>query len=128
ATERLERMLIGERSRHKLKSESRADLVTRMELEGEYKGIRGVDAGKIQVIKAKALAKAAVLALMRVDYAAALSLLNESLSLQRDLGDKKGIANSLNNLGVMASEQGDYAAARSFLEEGLLLRRELGDK
>ena len=47
---------------------------------------------------------------------------------QRELGDKWGIAASLNNLGGVAYEQGDFASSRSLHEESLALFRELGDK
>jgi tetratricopeptide (TPR) repeat protein len=62
------------------------------------------------------------------DYAAARSLLEESLALSREIGDKQGIAMSLDNLGIVAQGQGDYAATRSLHEESLALRREIGDK
>jgi tetratricopeptide (TPR) repeat protein len=62
------------------------------------------------------------------DYAVARSLLEESLMIRRQLGDKAGIAVSLNNLGMVAIQQGDYAIARSLLEESLLLCREVGDQ
>jgi DNA-binding NarL/FixJ family response regulator len=62
------------------------------------------------------------------DYAAAQSHIEESLVLLRELGDKAGIAQSLNTLGVVAREQGDYARARMLYEESLALRTELGDR
>ena len=43
------------------------------------------------------------------------------------LGDKRGIATSLNELGLVALYQGEYAAARQFLEQSLAIKRELGD-
>jgi hypothetical protein len=52
----------------------------------------------------------------------------ESLALRRELGDKWGIANTLDLLGDLAGEQGDYAAAQGLLAESLILQRELGDK
>ena len=52
----------------------------------------------------------------------------ESLILQREIGDKFGIAYSLNNLGLIAHNRRDYEQAQKFYEDSLLLRREIGDK
>src|SRR5205823_2678594 len=46
----------------------------------------------------------------------------------RELGDKKGIAGSLNYLGFIARVQGDLEAARALFEESLTIRREQGTK
>jgi tetratricopeptide (TPR) repeat protein len=78
--------------------------------------------------RADALSGAGNLAHMQGDYASARSLFEEGLALQRELGDKSGIAMSYMNLGIVANDQGDYAAARSLYEESLALHRELGDK
>ena len=64
----------------------------------------------------------------RNDYTAARALSEESLAIWRELGDKAGIATSLNNLGWVAYHQGDYAAAHALHQESLALRRALGDK
>ena len=45
-----------------------------------------------------------------------------------ELGDRAGIANSLNNLGLVAQQQGDYEAAREYHEDSLELKEELGDR
>ena len=52
----------------------------------------------------------------------------ESLAMRRQLGDKKGIATSLTNMGLVAYELADYASARMQLEESLVICRELGDR
>jgi tetratricopeptide (TPR) repeat protein len=62
------------------------------------------------------------------DYAQAHSLIEESLAIMRELGEKMGIAVSLGNLGHVAGNQGDYAQARSLIEESLGIFRDLGDK
>jgi tetratricopeptide (TPR) repeat protein len=77
---------------------------------------------------AKALNGAGILADLQGDYGSARPLLEESLALEREVGDKKGMAASLNNLGSVAQQQGDHATARSMYEESLALKRELGDK
>ncbi len=59
--------------------------------------------------------------------AAVWGLREESLAIRRELGDKKGIAKSLNNLGNVAKNQGDYATVRALLAESLAICRELSD-
>ena len=78
--------------------------------------------------RAKALNGAGRLARQQSDYPAAQVLLNESLAIQRKLGDRRGIATSLSNLGLMAWDQGDYPSARAMYEESQMIRRELGDR
>ncbi|MBI3661211.1 tetratricopeptide repeat protein [Candidatus Acetothermia bacterium] len=78
--------------------------------------------------RAKALKGAGNLAIDQGDYTAARSLYQESLIIQRELGDKPGITASLNNLGNVAYMQGNYAEARSLYEESLAIKRELGDQ
>ena len=78
--------------------------------------------------RAKALDGAGMLARRQGDHAAAMSLHNEGLVIQRNLGDRRGIASSLSNLGIVAREQNDNATAKALYEESLALRRELGDQ
>jgi len=61
------------------------------------------------------------------DYDRALSLQAECLSIFRGLGDRIGIAWSLNYQGDVARDQGD-SAARTLYEQGLAIFRELGDR
>jgi tetratricopeptide (TPR) repeat protein len=62
------------------------------------------------------------------DSATAWVLFEESLNLQRELGDRYGIAMTLNNLGNVATAQGDYAAGQALYEESLSLCRDMGYK
>jgi len=62
------------------------------------------------------------------EYAQAQEPLNKGLALAQELGDKRGIAGSFNNLENMALSQGDYAAAWAYYEESLTLYREMGNK
>jgi predicted ATPase/DNA-binding SARP family transcriptional activator len=78
--------------------------------------------------RAKALQGAGSLARSQGDYASARTLNEESLTIRRELGDKRSIAHSLNSLGDVANDQGDYASARTLYEQSLAMRRELGDK
>lgn len=61
------------------------------------------------------------------DLSVAQRLLEESLAIQRTLGDGQAIARCLHELGSVANEQGDYEGAATFLAESLSHSRELGD-
>jgi tetratricopeptide (TPR) repeat protein len=80
------------------------------------------------VLRTKALTGASVLSFIQGDYEQAKRFSAESLALFRTLDDKRGIANTLSNLGAMATEHSDYAEAKPLLAESLALRREIGDK
>ncbi len=76
----------------------------------------------------KALYAAGVLAEAQGDFAAARSHFEKNLLIQRELGDKWGVANSLNNLGIVAFRNDEYLTARSLYEESLGRWRELGNQ
>ena len=78
--------------------------------------------------RARALFAAGALAGEQGDYASAGALIGESQEIARQLGDKMGVAVSLNALAVFASDRGEAATARALFEEGLVLWRELGDQ
>jgi len=78
--------------------------------------------------RARALFAAGVLAGEQGDYASAGALFGESQEIARQLGDKIGVAVSLNALAVSSCDRGDVANARALFEEGLALWRELGDQ
>ncbi len=61
-------------------------------------------------------------------YVEAKALLEESLAIARDLGDRFRIAKALQPLAMTASGLGDLAAARRYVEEAVELARALGDK
>ncbi|MBV9172674.1 MAG: tetratricopeptide repeat protein, partial [Chloroflexi bacterium] len=88
----------------------------------------GMPVGSHMAALAAALNGAGVLALRQCDLAAACSLLEQSLAIRRDLGDRRAIANSLGNLGIVAKAQGDRVRSRSLHEESLAIRRALGDE
>ncbi len=85
-------------------------------------------AGVAAHIRAKALLTAARLAFNQSNYDQGEILAQESLALFRELGDKRGIALSLNRLGVAAWRRGDFKSARVLLDEDLALFREMGDQ
>jgi len=69
----------------------------------------------------------ALMATNEGDMTMTQSLYKESLLLRREIGDKRGVAASLINMGAVAIFQTDYSTARALTEEGLALRREMGD-
>jgi predicted ATPase/DNA-binding SARP family transcriptional activator len=78
--------------------------------------------------RGKALNGAGLLAYFQGDYASARAYHEESLAIQREIGDRYGIAVSLNGLGNVAHSQGDYASAQVYHEESLAIKREIGDR
>jgi len=76
----------------------------------------------------KAFVGAGTLAWYQTDYINAKIFHEQALSMQRELGDRRGIAFSLNNLGAQALEKSEYERATSWLKESLALSKELGDQ
>ena len=60
-------------------------------------------------------------------YADALPLYEQSLAIQREIGDKAGEGATLNNLSQIFKARGDYATALTYLEQSMAIRREIGD-
>jgi predicted ATPase/DNA-binding winged helix-turn-helix (wHTH) protein len=77
--------------------------------------------------RAKVLTGAGHLAHNRGEYTTARALFEESLTLWREIGNKRGIASALNDLGWMAWRQGDYAVAQALSAESLGLWQDLGE-
>jgi predicted ATPase/class 3 adenylate cyclase/DNA-binding CsgD family transcriptional regulator len=79
-------------------------------------------------LRAKALTGAGSLALSQDDCDQAEAPCRESLELYRKLGEKAGMAFSLQQLADIAYRRSNYAQARSLLEEALLLFKEVKDE
>jgi len=79
-------------------------------------------------IRAKALYAAGSFCFYRGENSKAAALLEESVKLYREMGDKQGMAFALNGLGHVALAQHRYAVVRQVSEENLHLARELGDR
>jgi tetratricopeptide (TPR) repeat protein len=79
--------------------------------------------------RARALHAAGLLAYMQSDYPDTNLLIEESLSIYRELGHagRKDFANALITLGDMKTELGDYTGASSLMTEALGIMRELDD-
>jgi tetratricopeptide (TPR) repeat protein len=98
----------------------------REQLEAVLSGAPGDEASR--ATRTKALNGAGTLAWRLGDYGAARSFYEESLDINRELGDERGISQSLHNLGLVVYSQGNYRAARSINEEVLAIHRAMGDK
>ncbi len=79
-------------------------------------------------VRAKTLLAAGVLASFQDDNHRAKTLLEESLALCRERGERQGSGYALCSLGLLAHNAGDYAGAATFLEESLQLFREEEDR
>ena len=61
-------------------------------------------------------------------YDTALDLLNKSLAIRQEIGDKKGEGTTLNNISGIYHARGDYDTALDLLNKSLAIRQEIGDK
>ncbi len=77
---------------------------------------------------ASAFHAAGALAYLQGDYATAEVRHREALAIWRQLGNRRGIARSLNSLGSIANSRGELSAARGLYEEALSIAREIGDR
>jgi non-specific serine/threonine protein kinase len=84
--------------------------------------------GRPHAARPLALYGMAVLARGQGDYAAAHRMLDESLGIAREHGDKPGVAAALFELGNLANDAEDLKKARALYEESLAIRRELEDR
>jgi non-specific serine/threonine protein kinase len=77
--------------------------------------------------RAKVLKMLALLAVEQGDHERAEACAEEALALYRGLGDQKGAADSLCELGWASLYQGDYEQAEALLEESLAAARKSDD-
>ena len=80
------------------------------------------------VIRAKAINRLAVTAVLQGDCATAQTLATHALSVARESAGRSEAAFALNTMAIIAGEQCNFPAARALLEESLGIRRELGDR
>lgn len=78
--------------------------------------------------RALALDQAGFLARYQCDFFQASALISESLGIWRELGNSKGIADSLANLGYVMLFQGDLEKAFELYNESLQINRSLGNQ
>jgi DNA-binding CsgD family transcriptional regulator/tetratricopeptide (TPR) repeat protein len=62
------------------------------------------------------------------DYTTAQGLYEQCLGIEREIGDKAGVAGALLNLGRVFRDRGEYERSISYYEESLALYRELEDQ
>ena len=79
-------------------------------------------------LRAQGLACSGRLAWFQGDLAAARTEFEESLALNRELGDEYGIAFCLHNLGMVALSRGEYGSARAFCGEALTRFQRAGER
>ncbi|HEY9803876.1 MAG TPA: tetratricopeptide repeat protein [Leptolyngbyaceae cyanobacterium] len=61
-------------------------------------------------------------------YQRAIDFYQQSLEIQREIGDRFGEGNSLGNLGNAYNSLGQYQRAIDFLQQSLEIQREIGDR
>jgi predicted ATPase/serine/threonine protein kinase len=81
-----------------------------------------------RLVRARAFLRAGGLERDHGNYAQARELLGKGLALYQELGDKWGVAASLNGLGDMAHQQVNYTEATARYEEALRLFKEIDNK
>ena len=79
-------------------------------------------------VRHAALDAAGNLAFARGEYDRSTALHTAALDLRRALGDQRGVALSLHNLGSAAHYAGDIERAVALFEQSLAIERELGDQ
>ena len=85
------------------------------------------DAATRDLLRARALAAAGRLAWIADDMLATLALHTEALEIFRELGENRGAAQSLADLGFHALDARDVARAKTLLDEAAGLAAPLGD-
>jgi non-specific serine/threonine protein kinase len=76
--------------------------------------------------RARALCVAGYAAYYQGDHSTAVELLTESVATWRELGDRAGLADALDELGLVGWARADFGLARAVLGEALELARALG--
>ncbi|MEZ4690548.1 MAG: tetratricopeptide repeat protein [Ignavibacteria bacterium] len=79
-------------------------------------------------IKAKLILRTGNFKRFQGDFEQAKKYSEESLTIYKEIGDKKGIAESTNSLGNIANYQGDYKQALKCYKESLSIFKEIDDK
>jgi class 3 adenylate cyclase/Tfp pilus assembly protein PilF len=65
---------------------------------------------------------------VRGDYPKALNYYNQSLKIDEQISDQKGIAASLNNIGLIFVNQGDYPKALDYYTRSLKIDEQIGEE
>ena len=62
------------------------------------------------------------------DYVKAMEIYTPALKQAEELGDKRGMGQTLNNIGVVYWYKGDYDTALEYYDKSLKIKEELADK
>jgi len=62
------------------------------------------------------------------DYDKAMEIYTPALKQAEEIGDKRGMGSSLNNIGSVHHDKGDYDKALDYFARSLAIKEELGDK
>jgi predicted ATPase/DNA-binding SARP family transcriptional activator len=92
------------------------------------KALASSEGADLEGPRAKALDRAGYLAFFLGDIERACALCQESVRIWRELGDQRGLAHALCDLGSAVNAGGDPARARNLLEESIALFRQIEDK
>jgi len=79
-------------------------------------------------VRAKALYGSGAMAFTQGDFAAALPLVKESVTVGKAAGDIRTLSYALMFLGMVMVSHGDIAAARSLCEQSATLAKQMGDE
>jgi predicted ATPase/class 3 adenylate cyclase len=91
-------------------------------LEGALARSSGASVGS----RARGLHGAGYLAWGQADFPHAQALMEESVGLYRELGERRGLARALNSSGIVFEAVGDRHRGRTCYQEGLAVAREIG--
>jgi predicted ATPase len=86
------------------------------------------EAEQLHQVKADSLRALGVVAYFLGDYRHAAATYEQTLTIYREVGDRRGEGHTLSNLGLALREQGAYAGARRYFDQALQLYQEIGDR
>jgi adenylate cyclase len=86
------------------------------------------DQHKYPRAKAKAYRLMGISKTIKSDYPKALEYFQRSLKIYEEIGDKKGIAGIIGNIGIIYKNQGDYPKALEYYQRSLKINEEIGNK
>ena len=62
------------------------------------------------------------------NYREALNYYQQSLDIEKEIGNQAGFAISLNSIGMVHGQQGDYQKALHYLDQALKIAEEIGEE
>jgi tetratricopeptide (TPR) repeat protein len=84
--------------------------------------------GQPPELRAHILQATSVFAATQEGWERAIDLASQALALYRELGDQRGTALALRDIGAATTHKGDHAEARRYYEESAEIFREIGDR